>query len=47
MMCASYLAGVNRSTKASAVSATSRQPLSMVRAWPRPGISVNSVTPAL
>ena len=29
----------------SAVSATSRQPLSMVSAWPRPGISTISVTP--
>ena len=35
----------NRLTNPSAVSATSRQPLSMVNAWPRPGISMNSVTP--
>jgi hypothetical protein len=33
--------------KSSAVCATSRQSLSMVRACPRPGISTNSVTPEL
>ena len=38
---------VKRLTKASAVSATSRQPLSIVSAWPRPGISTISVTPSL
>jgi hypothetical protein len=36
-----------RWTKASAVSATSRQPLAMVRAWPRLGISTISVTPSV
>ena len=36
----------NRFTKASAVIATSSQPLSMVRECPRPGISVISVTPS-
>jgi hypothetical protein len=35
-----------RRTKASAVSATSRQPWSMVSACPRPGISTYSVTPS-
>ena len=34
-------------TKASAVSATSRQPLSIVREWPRFLISMISVTPGL
>ena len=38
---------VKRWMNTSAVSATSRQPLSMVRAWPRFGISTNSVTPSL
>src|SRR5829696_282330 len=38
---------VNLLTNSRAVSATSRQPLSMVSAWPRPGISVISVTPSL
>ena len=38
---------VNRLTKARAVSATSRQPLSMVRPCPRFLISMNSVTPSL
>src|ERR1700730_7059250 len=37
-------AWAKRCTNASAVSATSRQPLSMVRACPRPGISTISVT---
>ena len=37
----------NRWTKARAVSATSRQPLSMVSEWPRPLISTISVTPGL
>src|SRR4051794_41986003 len=37
----------NRLTKANAVSATSRQPLSMVNECPRPFISVISVTPSL
>ena len=36
-----------RCTNASAVSATSRQPLSIVSACPRPGISTISVTPSL
>src|SRR3954449_10122571 len=35
----------NRLTKANAVSATSRQPLSMVNECPRPFISLISVTP--
>ena len=34
-------------TNASALSATSRQPLSIVSAWPRLGISTISVTPSL
>ena len=38
---------MNLLTNSSAVSATSRQPLSMVSAWPRPGISLISVTPSL
>ena len=37
----------NRLTKSSTLSATSRQPLSMVSACPRPGILTISVTPAL
>src|SRR5260370_30725496 len=37
----------NRLMKASAVSATARQPLWIVGAWPRFGISTISVTPAL
>jgi hypothetical protein len=36
-----------RLTKASAVPATSRQPLSIVSACPRPAISASSVTPPL
>jgi len=40
-------AQAKRWTKASAVSATSFQPLSMVSAWPRPVIFLISVTPAL
>jgi hypothetical protein len=36
-----------RRTNASARSATSRQPLSIVRAWPRLGTSKISVTPGL
>jgi pimeloyl-ACP methyl ester carboxylesterase len=40
-------AQVKRRMKASAVCATWAQPLSMVRACPRSGISVNSVTPGL
>lgn len=36
-----------RRTNSSEVCATSRQPLSMVIACPRPGISTNSVTPGL
>ena len=36
----------NRWTKASAVSATSRQPLSIISECPRPGISMYSVTPS-
>src|SRR5262245_58068429 len=39
--------GVNRCTKSSAFSATSRQPASMVSACPRPGILTISVTPVL
>ena len=38
---------VKRLTNSSAVSATSRQPLSIVSACPRLGISVISVTPVL
>src|SRR5579859_1770691 len=38
---------VKRFTKASAMSATSCQPLSIVKAWPRPLISTISVTPGL
>jgi hypothetical protein len=38
---------VKRLTNARAVSATSRQPLSMVSAWPRFLISTISVTPWL
>ena len=37
----------NRLMKASVVSATSRQPWSMVSEWPRPGILTISVTPLL
>ena len=37
----------NRRTNARAVSATSRQPWSIVSPWPRPGISTISVTPSL
>ena len=37
---------VKRLMNARAVSATSRQPLSMVSAWPRPGIWTISVTPS-
>ena len=37
---------VKRWTNARAVSATSRQPLSIVNACPRPGISAISVTPS-
>ena len=40
-------ASVKRFTNASAVSATSRQPLSIVSACPRPAISTISVTPGL
>src|ERR1700682_1075540 len=40
-------AGTKRLTNSSALSATSRQPLSIVSAWPRPGISAISVTPSL
>src|SRR6266851_3243891 len=42
-----FFAGTKRLTNSSALSATSRQPLSMVSAWPRPGISAISVTPSL
>jgi hypothetical protein len=38
---------VNRLTNSSAFSATSRQPASIVSAWPRPGILTISVTPLL
>jgi hypothetical protein len=41
------LAGTNRLTKSSAVSATSCQPWSIVREWPRLGIFWISVTPGL
>src|SRR5262245_56050443 len=37
---------VNRRTKASASSATWRQPWSIVSEWPRPGIFTISVTPS-
>jgi len=42
-----WRAGITRWTKASAVFATARQPLSIVSAWPRSGISTNSVALAL
>ena len=42
-----YFAGACRETKASATSATSFQPLSMVSECPRLGIEVISVTPGL
>ena len=41
------LEGVNRLTNSSAVSATSRQPLSIVSEWPRFGIFLISVTAEL
>ena len=42
-----FTAYANRLTKSSAVWATSRQPWSIVRAWPRFGIFTISVTPGL